>query len=180
MWKTGNWQGAIEAYFKLERYITRGMADGRDLHEEWETHVRDTKTLPIVFGGAKLNNPIPEKKYEIPMYDWMTLVFKPDCVDSPDLHEFKSGTGSATEYAESLQLPVYAVGLTMADIYVKQGHVHLYNQHSKRSEYASVWITDSLLKKGLNFIQTVGGEMHEYFTKNGLYERFGKKDLPIS
>lgn len=175
LWSEGNWQDAIQAYFKLERYTSRAMAEGKDLHEEWEQYIKANKRLPDVFGGAPLNNPIPEDKMEIPIYDWMTLVLKPDCIDTPDLHEFKSGTGSANDYLNSYQPAVYAIGLTFRKIYINKIHIHVYNQYSKQSEYSYRFVSKKLLKDGLNWIETIASEMHNYFVTNGLYEKFSAK-----
>ena len=161
MWSQGRWQEAINAYFKLDSFTSRQMAEGRDLHAEWEEEIKKTKCLPKVFGGKQLNSQIiTEKKFEIPVYDWMTLVLKPDVVSSPDLHEFKSGSASANEYLDSFQPAVYCVGLTLMDIYIKTIHIHAYNQYTKRSDYSYRFASKKLLNEGFNFIQTIGGEMY--------------------
>ena len=175
LWSEGHWQDAIQAYFKLERFTSRAMVEGKDLHTEWEDEIKATKCLPKVFGGTPLLNPVVEQKMEIPIYDWMTLVLKPDLIDSPDLHEFKSGVQSANDYLNTYQPAVYAIGLTFAKIYINKIHIHAYNQYSKKSEYSYRFVSKKLLKEGMDWIETVASEMHNYFVENNLYEKFGSK-----
>ncbi len=94
---------AIKAYFKLDRYITREMAEGSDYHDKWQHHVEATKRLPDVFGGTPLTSPRCEEKMVIPVYEWLDLVIKPDLIDAPVIHEFKTGV------AESDELSLFAL-----------------------------------------------------------------------
>jgi len=54
--------------------------------------------------------------------------------------------------------------------------VHAYNQYAKTSTFSEIVVTESLLKKGLAYIEAVGSEMHNYFVENGLYERYSPKE----
>lgn len=177
LWASGRWEEAINAYFKINSWTTRAMAEGKDFHDDWEKESRESGKLPQVFGGAPLNNPIFEQKYEIPLTDWMTLVMKADCIDSPILHEYKTGVTSASDYAETYQPAVYAVGCTFKKIYIDRVYIHAYNQHVKKSDFAMVWVTKKLLSDGMNWIETVASEMHSYFMQNDLYDRLAKKDV---
>lgn len=174
MWSTGRWEDAIKAYFKLDRFVTRAMAEGSDFHDEWQTHCMKTKTLPTVFGGAKLNNPVCEDKKVIPVYEWLDLVIKADCIDSPIIHEFKTGVLGSDDYVRTYQPAIYAVGCVFLKIPVERVQIHAYNQYAKTSTFSEIVVTESLLKKGLSYIETVGSEMHNYFMENGLYEKYGK------
>ena len=101
------------------------------------------------------------------------MVFVIDNYDKPILHEYKTGKGSSESYASSMQLPVYAVGATLAGLYVEKGEIYHYDQYSKKVDMSMIWMTDKLLKDAENWIITLGGEMHDYFLKNGLYQKFG-------
>jgi hypothetical protein len=175
MWSSGQWEQAIKAYFKLDKFVSRAMAEGSEFHEGWDKHITETKTLPAVFGGTPLINPRCEEKMVIPVYDWLDLVIKPDCIDAPILHEFKTGVMTSSDYVNTYQPAIYAVGLTMQDILIDRIHIHLYNQYAKKSDFSMVWVTPKLLADGLNYIETVGAEMHNYFLDNNLYEKFGAK-----
>jgi len=39
LWEAGSWEAAVKAYFKLDRYISREMAEGSNYHDQWQHHV---------------------------------------------------------------------------------------------------------------------------------------------
>lgn len=173
LWQSNNWERAIKAYFKLEDFITPAMADGRELHKKWEEHVKKTKTMPVEFGGRPLKDPSAEGKKVVHITDWLDLVGVIDCYDRPDIYEWKSGKQSSEVYANSKQAGTYGVLATMSGLYVEKAHIYHYDQYKKVYEMSTVWLTDKLLKDTLNWIETVGGEMHNYLIENGLYDKFG-------
>lgn len=175
LWTSGQWQEAIKAYFKIDKYVSREMAEGLDYHDEWQKHIEETKTLPAVFGNIKLQAPVCEDKIVIPVYDWLDLVIKPDCYDLPIIHEFKTGVSESSDYARTYQPATYAIGMVLLKRPVKYVDIHQYNQYSKKSTYSRIVVTEKLIKDGLNFIETVGAEMHTYFMEQGLYDRYGKQ-----
>jgi hypothetical protein len=174
LWSQGNWEMAIKAYFKLDKYITREMAEGSDYHDQWRDYIQANKKLPEVFGSLPLPNPQCEGKTVIPVYNWLDLVIQPDCVDGQTIYEFKAGTAESDEYARSWQPAVYAVGLVLLKQPVKYVDIYAYNQYSKRTTYSRVVITKKLLIDGKNWIETVGADMYDYFSKENLWERYGK------
>lgn len=174
LWSAGRWEEAIKAYFKIDKYVSREMAEGLDYHDEWQHHIEKTKTLPAVFGAIPLKAPVCEDKIVIPVYDWLNIVIKPDCVDDPIIHEFKTGTSESSDYARTFQPAVYAVGMVLLKRPVKFVDIHQYNQYSKKSTYSRIVVTERLLKDGLNFIETVGSEMHTYFLEQGLYDKYAQ------
>lgn len=187
-WKSGQWERAVQMYFKLETFTTEAMADGKTLHEKWEKHIIDTHTLPPEFGGKKLIDPHPEVKKVVHIYDWLDLVGVIDCYDNPIIYEFKSGKSASSEkYAASPQTAIYAVLATMPGHIILPDHdpiptngyfadraeIHHYDQYSKTHDMSQIWITDEMLEKAFNWVVTVAGEMHAYFTDNNLYAQFG-------
>jgi hypothetical protein len=172
LWSSGQWEEAIKAYFKIDKYVSREMAEGLDYHKEWEEHIKKTKTMPAVFGGEKMSNPVCEGKLVIPVYDWLDLVVIPDCIDLPVIKEFKTGISESSDYARTYQPAIYAIGMVLLKRPVRYVDIHQYNQYSKKATFSRVVVTEKLLKDGLNFIETVGGEMHTYFMEQGLYDRY--------
>ena len=69
IWKSGDWERAIKAYFKLEQFVTLAMAEGREWHKKWAEESKQTKKLPAIFGGKELVNPIIEEKKVVSIYD---------------------------------------------------------------------------------------------------------------
>lgn len=172
-WAGGNWEQAIKQYFKLEKFLTPQMAEGRDYHEKWAKHIMKTKTLPVEFGGLKLKNPIAEGKTVVQLDDWLELVGVIDCYDNPVIYEWKTGKATSESYAGTEQGGIYAVLGTLSKKYVERIEIHHYDQYSKKSDMSIIWVTPELMEKSHNWIVTLSGEMHTYFTENGLYERFG-------
>lgn len=175
LWSQSRWEEAIKAYFKLDQYISREMAEGSDYHKTWQEYITANKKLPEVFGDVPLTSPVCEGKTVLPVFNWLDLVIMPDCVDGQTIYEFKTGTADSDEYARSWQPAVYAVGLTFLKHPVKQVDIYAYNQYAKRTTYSRVVVTKKLLADGLNWIETVGGEMWNYFNEQNLWERYGKE-----
>lgn len=173
MWASGNWEQAVKYYFKLERITTPAMEAGKVFHQNWETEISKTQKLPDVFGGLQLKNPQAELFLTAQMHDWLELVGRIDLYDEPTIYEFKSGKTSSLDYARSKQTGTYAVLATLNNMLVKRAEIFHFDQHKKQKELSVVWITDSLLKESLNWIETVSSEMHSYLEDNKLYQRFG-------
>lgn len=171
-WASGNWEDAVNMYFKLEQFTTRAMAEGKDFHDGWEKEIIKTKCLPKVFGGKKLKNPIPEIKKCVQVNDWMELVGVLDCLDEPVIYEFKSGVSTSQQYANGKQVGVYAVLATLSGYYVNKAEIHHFNQHNNQTDVSFVWITDKTIQDAYDWIETHASEMHNYLTENGLYDQF--------
>lgn len=176
LWKSGNWQRAIEQYFHLKDFVTPAMADGRKHHEDWANYIKTNKRLPVEFGGAELKNPVVEQKKVVPLFDWLDLSFIIDCYERPVIYDWKTGKQSSESYASDMQVGVYGVGATIAGLYVERAEIHHFDQYTKKHDMSSIWITDKLLKDAHNWVVTLAGEMQNYLLQNGLYERFGPKN----
>lgn len=175
MWKSGNWQGAIEQYFKLRQFTTEAMATGKDQHETWATDIEATKRLPACFGGKELTAPKIEEKIVVDLAEWLEFVFIRDCYDSPILYEFKTGIRTSESYASTAQHGMYAVGSTFAGDVVDRAEIHHFNQHSGKSDMSMVWVSDKMLDEYYNLIITLSSEMHNYLSENDLYSKLGSK-----
>lgn len=176
-WNAGQWENAIKMYFKLDKFITPQMQEGREYHEKWAKHITETKTMPIEFGAKPLNAPIAEQKTVVQIEPWLELVGIIDCYDSPIIYEWKTGKQSSDIYAGSNQGGIYAVLGTYSGKYVEKIEIHHYDQYSRQPEVSIVWVTDELLQETHNWLITTAGEMHNYFMVNDLYNRFGR-NLP--
>lgn len=174
LWASGRWEQAVETYFKLDRFVTPEMAEGKEYHKEWESYISKKKRLPDIFGGKKLLNPQTELKLTAQIYPWLELVGVIDAYDKNILYEFKTGGTSASTYTNAFQLSIYAVLGTLNDLYLEKAELHVYNQYTKQADMSLVHITDKTLESGLNYIETLSGEMHEYFLKNDYYQRYGQ------
>jgi hypothetical protein len=175
LWYQGRFEDAIRAYFKLPMTETWQMREGKRLHDEWEAESKQTKCLPAVFGGRPLKNPVfdSDGKLTAEIYPWLLLVGRPDLLDSPDIHEYKSGVMPASHYIKTYQLGMYAILAIKAGHNVTRGWVHHYNQYSGEKESEGVWLTNAYLSESVNWLETMAGEMRAYILKNDLLTRFG-------
>lgn len=173
-WNSGNWEMAIKMYFKLDKFTTPQMEEGRQYHKKWAEHIANTKTLPIEFGAKALVAPVAEQKTVVQIDDWLDLVGIIDCYDTPTIYEWKTGKQSSEVYANSHQGGVYAVLGTYSGIYVEKIEIHHYDQYVKKADTSIVWATDTLLQDTHNWIVTIASEMHNYFLMNDLYNKFGR------
>lgn len=187
-WNSGNWEMAVKMYFKLEKFVTPQMQEGREWHEKWAKHIMETKTMPVEFGARPLINPIAEQKTVVQLEDWLELVGIIDCYDAPAIYEWKTGKQSSEVYAGGAQGGIYAVLATFPGVvigkdgtkmerpgfYADHVEIHHYDQYSKKTDMSIVWITDELLENAYNYIVTTAGQMHDYFLQNDLYNRFAR------
>lgn len=170
-WRRGDWQMAVEMYFKVCDFETPAMIEGKEYHQKWEKEIKKTGCLPEVFGSHKLENPEVELKIEKKLADWMEMVGVIDCYDNGIIHEFKTGVASSQSYANGMQLGVYALLLKLNGYPVEQGIIHRYNQHTGETEASYVWITKDYMNKALDWVETYASEMHSYLEDNDLYNK---------
>jgi len=174
MWAKGDWQGAINYYFKIKAFVTPAMVDGRNWHTKWEHEVEHTKALPAIFTPKKtFNNPLTEVKIEVDLAPWLQVVGKLDVLDAPTVVEFKTGKQDSEHYTSTYQLPFYAMICAYKGVYVDRGEIYHYDQYTKKVDMSIVWITDEQLANVKNWLETLGSEIHNYFVTNKLYERYG-------
>lgn len=174
-WNAGNWQRAIEMYFKLGDFITPAMLQGRNYHKTWEDHINKNKTLPVEFGSSKLNNPVAEGKLVVSLNDWLDLVGIIDCYDEPIIYDWKTGKTQVSNNLLEKQIGIYGLILKNKNKPATQGRIYHYDQYSKKSYLDIIYITDSLIEDTLNYVLTLSSEIHSYFIENDLYNKLGKK-----
>jgi hypothetical protein len=165
-WESGNWQRAIDQYFKLDKFTTPQMEMGKRLHQEFEKSIKTEGKLPDVFGGHRLTTPQSETKIVIPVSDWMDFVCIPDCVDGDTLYEFKTGAQSATDWANTWQVPIYGYALLANKTPVTQAKLYAYNQYNQQTSMAMIWITPELMQRAVDKMYTLASSMWDYLQKN--------------
>lgn len=178
-WASGNWERAIKDYFKVDKFVTPAMVDGREMHEKWADYIKKNNALPLEFGGQKLKTttPIVEQKRVVKLASWCDLVYIMDLYDEPTIYDWKTGKQSSEVYANSKQLPVYAMGATLDGFLVERAEIHHYDQYLKKADMSIIHITDKALEDAQNWVLTLAGEMQNYLLVNKLYERFaGSRD----
>lgn len=173
LWEESRYEEAIKAYFKMDRWISEQMADGKTWHEQWAEEIKQSGCLPQIFGGKKLVNPIVEQYKVVQVYDWLDLSFIIDCYDDGTLYEWKTGITNSQDYIRMSQIPVYALGATLLGLPAKKAELHHFNQYNKQADMSVLWLSDKVVKAGFEYVTTFGGEMHNYFVENNLYSTLG-------
>lgn len=176
LWEQGRWQEAIKMYFKLDRYTTEQMAEGKKYHEEWKAETELTNCLPAIFNGQKLIEPIIEQKMTVQVYDWLDLVGIIDCYDkgTATIYEYKTGISNSQEYARTAQISLYGVLALVAKLPVEKAEIHHFNQYDKTADMFMVWMTEAVIKYGFEWLNTHASDMHNYLTSNDLYAELGQ------
>lgn len=178
-WAKGRYEDAALYYFKLKSFTTEKMDDGIKLHQKWSQHIQLSNTLPIEFGNAPLKKPQCEVKLECSLGDWLTLVGRLDLYDDGVIYDFKSGVKNSSEYIESMQLPIYGLITKLNDMPTSMGKILHLNQYDMSTDQSWIWLTKESSKKALEWVKLYSSQMHEYFTSEGLYEKFGNRE-PIT
>lgn len=173
LWEESRVDDAIKAYFRLDRWVSEQMADGKDWHEKWAEEIRQTSKTPAIFGGRELITPVVEKKIVVPIFDWLDLSFVMDCYASNVLYEWKTGLSNSQDYVRMPQISVYALGCALAELPAKKAEIHHYNQYNKQADMSIIWLTNKLVKSGYDYVLTFASEMHNYFVDNNLYASLG-------
>lgn len=169
IWASGDYQRAVESYFKLKEYTSPQMEAGKRMHEEWKAEVDKTKCLPKIFGGKKLSNPQTELKIERKLDDWLELVGVIDVYDNQTIIDYKTGVKSSEAYASDFQKNVYQILKPKAT----RAEFYRFDQYQNEVDVSVVHLTDKTLKDGLNWVLTLASDMHHYLTKNDLYQQLG-------
>jgi len=172
-WQSGNYERAVEMYFKLTDFVTEAMQDGRDWHEKWEAEVKDTGCLPQIFGGTKLIKPITEQKIVRQVDEWLEIVGIIDLQHGENgetLVDYKTGKTQSDNYANSFQPRVYHVLIPSA----KRFEFRHYDQYNHTTDTSIIHLTKKTLNDGIDWLITNASEMHSYLEKNQLYERYAK------
>ncbi len=175
-WAQGRYEDAVKYYFKLDVIQTPAMLEGSRFHKMWEEETMKTKSLPKVFGDKKMNDPKVENYLRVRLNDWLELSGKIDCFDSPVIYEYKSGKQTSEDIVRSFQPGVYGVLATLSNMYADRCEIYCFNQHLSKDNksMSTVYITDKILEDSLNWIETLAGEMNDYFITNSLYEKYGQ------
>jgi len=185
-WEAGYAQQAIEMYFKLPRETNKYMEDGIRFHNSWEDYINKNKQMHPQLSSIcePLKDPVCELKLEMPINDHINLVGVIDCLDVPKICEFKSGVKSACAYAETKQIPVYALLAEYHVHTIDRGTYYHWDQYFKETDCSNIWITEKVKKEALEWVIKVSEEMYDYLIKNKLFEKYGDPnavvvDVPI-
>ena len=170
LWERGDVDGAVNAYFHLDRPITRQMKEGKEIHDQIEEYINKYNSFPDWFFSAELMIPETEKKVIVSYNEMFDLSGVFDCYDSSTktLYEYKTGVSNSLEHARSYQIPLYFFIAELAKIPVDKAYVIRWDQYNKKIDWCIVHNSKKLREKGKNLIDSVGPEIHTFFEQEGL------------
>lgn len=169
LWKQGKIDQAVESYFHIpSSFQTPAMDAGLAIHQEIAEHVKTHNSFPNYLPCFSLNSPITEKKVVTKFNDLFELSGQFDLIDGETLYEYKTGVTDSMEWAQSGQLSFYFYLCSLVGLPVKTGILIHYNQHLKEHDFTIVHNGPGHIESAINEIETIGPEIHHYFTEQGL------------
>ena len=112
--------------------------------------------------------PEAEKKVVTQYNELFDLSAVFDCIDSPNLFEFKTGVQPAIQWARKDQIPLYFLAAELEGIEIDKAYIIHYNQHSDTKDFVVIWNTPDKVEKAKNIIDSYAPEIHAFFQREGL------------
>lgn len=187
-WEEGRTDDAIAMYLKLYEIDSPQMKAGREWHKKWQGEIESTGKKPEVFGEKKMEKWKTEWRIEVDVEDWMSLRGVIDLVEFlvpegdtviVEPTDFKTGMSSASDYANTYQLPLYAYLLRTKGLTTRRGIYAHYDQYQRKADTSYVWLTDNRLRDALEWAISIGSDMHNAFEQMGVYERPADLEVDI-
>lgn len=162
-WAAGNYDLAMERYFKVNRTTTPEMEFGKNWHKRIEKEIKGTKRLPTIFGGKKLLNPQTELKIELRLENWLELVGVIDLFDDGVIYDWKTGMTSSEQWANTMQPLVYQLLMPQAERF----EIHRYNQYSDEVDMSIGHLTLGTAQKAYDWVIKNSIDMYDYIENYG-------------
>ncbi len=144
------------------------MEEGRNIHKNIENFINKNKKFPSWLFNASLKAPLCENSFTCDYSDYFDLKVIIDCLDSPNIYEFKTGKQNSMSWARTYQIPIYFLACEMQGIKIEKAFLIHYNQHDKTRDWTLVWNTKSARKKAREYIDKIAPEIYQFFQKEGL------------
>lgn len=163
-WSRGDYENALNMYFRKPTPTTPAMELGKKYHCEWENYIIKNQRIPKIFGHDKLNNPQPEVKIEKDLNDWLQIVgvidlYEPDTLTGRD---WKSGTTEVNQYANGYQHKFYQILIPK----MQQFYYHSFNPYNNEVSTAKIYLTNNTLQDGVEWVVTFASEIKNYLEEN--------------
>ena len=167
-WAKGRVDDAVALYFHMDRPTSKAMEEGKRIHNEIAEFTRNTGKLPPYLPNITLDKPLPENKIVVSYNEQFDLVAVIDCLDSPNLIEYKTGFRNSLHWSNTKQVPFYFFVCELAGLGIERGDLIHYNQFTKNSDFVRIWNNDSLQEEARNYIDSLAPEIYDFFIKEGL------------
>jgi len=165
----GNMQEVIDCYFHLNKKSSVAMEDGKKYHDEIAENINLYNTLPPYMDfKATFLTPKTEHSVVVPYNEICDIKGVFDCLDEPNLYEWKTGVSDSLEWARTGQIPLYFLICELAGIPVDLAYLVRHNQHEKKTDYAIIHNSQKLRDKARNICDSVCYDIFNYFSEQGL------------
>ena len=170
LWHRGEIDNAVQAYFHIDRPITRQMKEGKELHDKVGQYIQRHTAFPKWFFDYKLETPESEKEVVVSYNEYFDLKGYFDCYDSTTktLFEFKTGKTDSLTWSRSWQIPIYFLLGELKGLEIQSAFLIRYNQYIKETDFCIVHNSKELRDSARNFIDSNAVEIREFFLINGL------------
>lgn len=193
-WKKNDTQGLLNYFSGIRFNPTPQMRDGLMYDDEaCEMAVKEHK-LPDHFGGFEVVDPIPQLKMVTKITEGVRepaqLVGVIDTYDQGLIYEYKTGITSSSDYALTLQVPIYSFQLSRKDTefftldengeFVKRtdlkvfppvgGRVCRFNQYEGTTDIHHMIIGNHTIRLAKKNILSLINEIQIFMEESGGYE----------
>ena len=158
-WSKGDFDTALQRYWRVEIPPTPAMEQGKILHQQWQSETNQTGCLPAIFGSKKLKKPETEVKLELMVEPWLQYVGVIDCMDYDEFYEYKSGRSGASHYMGTWQPKCYQYLCGMSGYPVHTAHVLTFNQHTQKTQRGKMYLSPKSFEDAKEWILTTASEM---------------------
>ncbi len=147
----GDIDEALLRYWRVEREPTQAMIEGKMLHEQFQSEVKETNCLPKVFGGAKLIKPETELKIKTIIDDWIEFVGVIDLIDQ--------NTIGLNAYGKSWQIRCYQKLAEDNGFSINEAYLLYFNQHKQIANKGKVYLSEKTKEDATEWIRTWTSEL---------------------
>jgi hypothetical protein len=165
-WERNDVDGAVATYFHMDRPSNPAMENGKKVHQELAEYIDKHNSFPDWFFKYELTLPQTEKEVIVSYNEMFDIKGVFDCYDSGTLFEFKTGGSDSLEWARTWQLPIYFLIAEIAGIPIDKAI--LIRNNGIQSDFCVVHNSKRLRDKASNIIDSLGPDIHNYFTEQGL------------
>ena len=155
----GNIDEALLRFWRVVREPTQAMIEGKMLHEQFQSEVKETNCLPKVFGGAKLIKPETELKIKTVIDDWIEFVGVIDLLDQNTIYEYKTGKSGLNAYGKSWQIRCYQKLAEDNGFSIKDAYIFYFNQHKQIANKGKVYLSEKTKEDATEWIRTWASEL---------------------
>lgn len=168
LWQEGKVSEAIEALHGHWQEPNQYMKYGIEKHKEWENETKVTGRIPEVFGGKEIENFYTEQYHKKQILDWLWLSGIIDLQYEDNgkvvLVDYKTGKGTANQYTNGLQAPLYKILVPEATMF----RYLCYNQYENKVTSSFMHLSKATLDKALETLISVACDIRATLEQMGL------------